>query len=246
MRQIILDTETTGIDPKEGHRIIEIGGVEVINRRLTGRHYHQYINPERLIDPEAIEVHGITDERVANEPVFAEIADAFWAFIEGAELVIHNAPFDVGFIDHELNLMNVHRQDKLGPVRQHCGVLDTLRMARERHPGQRNNLDALCKRYDIDNTQRVLHGALLDAEILAEVYLAMTGGQTALMLGSQESADKAQDSASTASGRRKVARGADALRVVMPTDAEWDAHQRKLEQLRQATGHCQWDTLNDR
>lgn len=247
MRQIILDTETTGIDPKEGHRIIEIGAVEVINRRLTGRHYHQYINPERLIDPEAIEVHGITDERVAQEPKFIEIVDAFWDFIKGAELVIHNAPFDVGFIDHELNMVNAQRAQALGPVRECCGVLDTLQMARQRHPGQRNNLDALCKRYDIDNTQRVLHGALLDAEILAEVYLAMTGGQTALMLGNQESSDKndGKNVTTSASNVQRVDLPTGSLRVVMPNQAELDAHQRKLEQLRQKAGSCQWDALNE-
>lgn len=161
MRQIVLDTETTGIEVRDGHRLIEIGGVEVINRRLTGRHYHQYINPERPIDPEAIEVHGITDARVANEPVFAEIAHEFWAFVQGAELVIHNAPFDVGFIDHEFAMVNRARgNDELGPLASKCGILDTLKMARDRHPGQRNSLDALCKRYDIDNGHRELHGAL--------------------------------------------------------------------------------------
>lgn len=246
MRQIILDTETTGIDPKEGHRIIEIGAVEVINRRLTGRHYHQYINPERLIDSEAIEVHGITDERVAQEPKFIDIVDAFWDFVKGAELVIHNAPFDVGFIDHELAMVNAQREQALGPVREFCGVLDTLQMARQRHPGQRNNLDALCKRYDIDNTQRVLHGALLDAEILAEVYLAMTGGQTALMLGSQENTDQKDKSTTTSASNVKhidVPEGS--LRVVMPSEAEMEAHQRKLDQLRQKAGSCQWDVLNE-
>ena len=193
MRQVILDTETTGIDPKDGHRLVEIGAVEMINRRFTGRTYHQYINPERHIDAEVVAVHGIDDAKVANEPVFAEIADDFWAFIEGAELVIHNAPFDVGFIDHELGMLNKRRQaPALGPVRDHCRILDTLVMAREMHPGQRNSLDALCKRYDIDNGHRVLHGALLDAEILADVYLAMTGGQTALTLDAESGGDKKQ------------------------------------------------------
>ncbi|WP_024950463.1 DNA polymerase III subunit epsilon [Cobetia crustatorum] len=189
MRQIILDTETTGIDPKEGHRLIEIGAVEMVNRRLTGRSYHQYVNPERLIDEEAMGVHGITDERVANEPVFADVADAFWEFIKGAQLIIHNAPFDVGFIDNEFRLINSARGTPLGPVADHCAILDTLKLARTKHPGQRNNLDALCKRYDIDNGHRVLHGALLDAEILGDVYLAMTGGQTALGLDTLDEGD---------------------------------------------------------
>ena len=190
MRQVILDTETTGIDPKDGHRLVEIGAIEMVNRRFTGRTYHQYINPERHIDAEVVAVHGIDDAKVANEPVFAAIADEFWAFIEGAELVIHNAPFDVGFIDHELGMLNRQRKSPvLGPVSDHCGVLDTLTMARKMHPGQRNSLDALCKRYDIDNGHRVLHGALLDSEILAEVYLAMTGGQTALGLDTLDEGD---------------------------------------------------------
>ena len=178
MRQIVLDTETTGLEPEAGHRIIEIGGIELVNRRFTGRTYHQYVNPERDIEAEAVEIHGITNERVANEPVFAQIADELWEFMRGAQLVIHNAPFDVGFFDHEFKLLNAVRGEPvLGPVAEHCSVLDTLKMARKMHPGQRNSLDALCKRYDIDNGQRVLHGALLDSEILAEVYLAMTGGQ---------------------------------------------------------------------
>ncbi|PRY65550.1 DNA polymerase-3 subunit epsilon [Vreelandella songnenensis] len=231
MRQVIMDTETTGIDPKDGHRIVEIGAVEMINRRFTGRTYHQYINPERHIDAEVVAIHGIDNEKVANEPVFAQIADEFWAFIEGAELVIHNAPFDVGFIDHELGLLNKTRGGApLGPVRQHCRVLDTLTMARAMHPGQRNSLDALCKRYDIDNGHRVLHGALLDSEILADVYLAMTGGQTALTLDAETSSEEQEDN-STSEGLsvQRLALTPGQLRVIRPTDEERAAHQAKCQ-----------------
>lgn len=235
MRQVILDTETTGIDPKEGHRLVEIGAVEMVNRRFTGRSYHQYINPERHIDAEVVAVHGIDDAKVANEPVFADIADEFWAFIEGAELVIHNAPFDVGFIDHELRLLNERRNaPALGPVKNHCRILDTLVMAREKHPGQRNNLDALCKRYDIDNGHRVLHGALLDAEILADVYLAMTGGQTAFSLDADvTSSQQQQENVGLAIQRLSLAPGQ--LRVVRPTAEEQAAHREKC-----ATHQLRW------
>ena len=241
MRQIILDTETTGIDPKEGHRLIEIGAVEMINRRLTGRTYHQYVNPERLIDAEAIGVHGITDERVANEPVFAEIADAFWDFIKGAQLVIHNAPFDVGFIDHEFGLINSGRANPLGPVADHCAILDTLKLAREKHPGQRNNLDALCKRYDIDNGHRVLHGALLDAEILGDVYLAMTGGQTALGLDVIEEGDGEEGGIV---GVRRLR--ADRPRLVTPglSALELERHSAWCEEIRGKADECLFDRLS--
>ncbi len=176
MRQIVLDTETTGLDPAQGHRIIEIGCVELLNRRLTGNHFHHYLQPDRDIDEGAFEVHGISNEFLLDKPRFATIADDFLNFVNGAELVIHNAPFDVGFIDAELKLVG---ETKLESV---STVLDTLVMAREMYPGQRNNLDALCKRLEIDNSQRTLHGALLDAEILADVYLLMTGGQVSLSL----------------------------------------------------------------
>lgn len=246
MRQVILDTETTGIDPRAGHRLIEIGAVEMVNRRLTGNTYHQYINPEREIEAEAMAVHGITDERVANEPLFADIADAFWAFIDGAELVIHNAPFDVGFIDHETQRLNKARgEPALGPVAERCAILDTLTMARKMHPGQRNSLDALCKRYAIDNGHRVLHGALLDAEILADVYLTMTGGQTALMLDSRgdEQERSSSDEGGGLSVRRLAAERA-RLSVVAPDASEWQAHQDKLEHIRQVAGECQWDSVH--
>ncbi|WP_106478072.1 DNA polymerase III subunit epsilon [Phytohalomonas tamaricis] len=242
MRQIVLDTETTGIDPNEGHRLVEIGGVEVINRRLTGRHYHQYINPERNIDAEVVEIHGITNERVANEPVFAQIADEFWEFIKGAELVIHNAAFDVGFLDHEFNRLNQMRgEPRLGPVASACKILDTLKLARDMHPGQRNNLDALCKRYDIDNGHRELHGALLDSEILADVYLAMTGGQTALLLGANETDNDTEGGVDV--GTRRLSADRRPLRVIRPQNSELDAHNAKLETLRKATGECVWDRL---
>lgn len=242
MRQIVLDTETTGIDPKEGHRLIEIGAIEVANRRLTGRSYHQYINPDRSIEAEAVGIHGITDERVANEPRFAEIADAFWEFIHGAELIIHNAAFDVGFIDHEFQLLKAQRGEPvLGPVADHCQVLDTLKMARDRHPGQRNSLDALCKRYAIDNGHRVLHGALLDAEILADVYLAMTGGQTALTLDAD--VGKALEGGAAASRIRRLPTDRPRLAVPVPSDEEWAAHQAKLASIRDSAGECRWDAM---
>ena len=231
MRQVILDTETTGIDPKQGHRLVEIGAVEMVNRRLTGRTYHQYINPERHIDAEVVAIHGIDDEKVANEPVFAQVADAFWAFIEGAELVIHNAPFDVGFIDHELAKLNPQRPAMaFVPVAERCAILDTLTMARKKHPGQRNSLDALCKRYDINNGHRVLHGALLDAEILADVYLAMTGGQTALTLDAEAQNDEpANGTGGGAQGLaiQRMSLSPGQLRVIAPGADEEAAHQAK-------------------
>ncbi|SDJ79869.1 DNA polymerase III subunit epsilon [Billgrantia gudaonensis] len=240
MRQIVLDTETTGIDPREGHRLIEIGAVELVNRRLTGNNYHQYINPEREIEAEAVEIHGITNERVADEPRFAEIAHDFWNFIRGAELVIHNAAFDVGFIDHEFQRLADHGEPRLGPVAEHCRILDTLKLARDRHPGQRNNLDALCKRYDIDNGHRVLHGALLDAEILADVYLAMTGGQTALTLDADEARSN-DDAVAGGLAIRRLSLEAGSLRVFAPDESEMEAHRAKLERIRQSAGHCLWD-----
>ena len=173
MRQVVLDTETTGLEVSQGHRVIEIGCVEVIDRRATERHYHQYINPERQIDEGAMEVHGISNEFLADKPVFKVIADDFLEFIDGSELIIHNAPFDVGFIDAELSRF----ARDLPLVKERCAVLDTLKLARQLYPGQKNSLDVLCKRYDIDNSSRELHGALLDARILADVYLAMTGGR---------------------------------------------------------------------
>jgi len=181
MRQIVLDTETTGLEPAAGHRVIEIGCVELVNRRPTQNRFHRYINPEREVDRGALEVHGIENEFLATQPKFAEIAHEFIEFVKGAELVIHNADFDVEFLNHELKrLPDLPRQ-----IRDCCGVLDTLALARRLHPGQRNSLDALAKRYNVDNSKRELHGALLDAQILAEIYLAMTGGQVSLSLESE-------------------------------------------------------------
>lgn len=181
MRQIVLDTETTGIGHELGHRIIEIGCVELQDRKLTGNHFHVYLNPQRAVDEGAFRVHGISTEFLQDKPLFKDIADEFMRFVEGTELIIHNAPFDMGFLNAELALIN-------WPVllKDYCTVFDTLVLAREKHPGQRNSLDALCKRYEIDNSNRTLHGALLDAEILASVYLAMTGGQANLFEDSTE------------------------------------------------------------
>ena len=177
MRQIVLDTETTGLKASLGDRIVEIGGVELINRQFTGNTYHRYINPERDIDVEVSNIHGHTRESLANEPRFEDIAVELLEYIKGAELIIHNAPFDIGFLNNEFKLTG-HSEDE---VQQHCTILDTLDMARKKHPGQKNNLDALCKRYHVDNTMRTLHGALLDAGLLAKVYLQMTGGQMTLL-----------------------------------------------------------------
>ena len=223
MRQIVLDTETTGLEPADGHRIIEIGCVELLDRRLTGNTYHQYIQPDREIDAGAIEVHGITNEQLADKPRFADIAAEFLEFIHGAELVIHNAPFDVGFIDHEFRL----QQDSPGRVSDHCTVLDTLLMARRMHPGQRNSLDALCRRYQIDNSQRELHGALLDAEILADVYLAMTGGQVSLSLDAASSARRE----GTEQSIRRLPGDRAALKVIHATPEELAVHELRLDSI---------------
>ncbi len=182
MRQIVLDTETTGLETSQGHRIIEIGCVELVERRITANHWHYYMNPEREVDTGAYEVHGISNEFLQDKPLFADLADKFLEYIAGAELIIHNALFDVGFLNYELSLLD----DGKPPIESVCSVLDTLMMARQKHPGQKNSLDALCKRYDIDNSHRSVHGALLDARILADVYLFMTGGQTSLGLDQVE------------------------------------------------------------
>jgi DNA polymerase-3 subunit epsilon len=182
MRQIVLDTETTGLEISQGHRVIEIGCVELVNRRVTGNHWHHYFNPQREIDAGAFEVHGISSEFLQDKPRFDELATEFLDYVTGAELIIHNAAFDIGFLNHELGMP----ESRLAPLEESCSVLDTLLLARQKHPGQRNNLDALCKRYDIDNSQRSLHGALLDARILADVYLSMTGGQTSLGLDADQ------------------------------------------------------------
>lgn len=232
MRQIVLDTETTGLDPESGHRIIEIGCIEIANRRITDRRYHQYINPEREIDPGAIEVHGLTTEFLATKPAFAEVAEEFLDFVRGAELIIHNAPFDTAFLDYELKLFG----EEWGSVHDYCRVFDTLRLAREIHPGQRNSLDALCRRYQVDNTHREQHGALLDAELLADVYLAMTGGQVDLQLTAAISPAHiaAEGSASAAAARAGIP-------VIAPTAAELAAHRANLEGIDEVSdGGCLW------
>lgn len=239
MRQIILDTETTGLDPVQGHRIIEIGCVEMINRRLTGDSYHQYINPDREIDQGAIEVHGITNESLADKPFFADIASDFLEYVKGAELIIHNAPFDIGFLNHEFKLLNKNKPEKM---EQHCSVIDTLRMARKMHPGQRNDLNSLCRRYTIDNAQRTLHGALLDAEILADVYLAMTGGQTGLF---EEGAKEAGGDANSSISIKRLDENRPALRVILATAEEEKAHEKWIAELDEsAGGQSLWSQLN--
>ena len=231
MRQIILDTETTGLDHSLGHRVIEIAAVEMVNRRFTERHYHQYINPERDIDAGAVEVHGITAEFLADKPKFADVAKDLLEFVAGAELIIHNAPFDVGFLNHELALL------KLPPVEKHCqGITDTLRMAKGLHPGKRNSLDALCERHQVDNSARTLHGALLDARLLAEVYLAMTRGQDSLLMDIGESTSPLLDGS--------VDMDSIELLVVRATAEELVAHAKQLEDIDKASkGGCLWKKL---
>ncbi len=231
MRQIILDTETTGINPQAGHRVIEIGCVEMIDRKLTGNHYHVYINPQREVEQEAISVHGITNEFLADKPVFSTIADEFYQFIHGSELVIHNAAFDVGFINHEFSLL----KKPLPPVEEFCSVLDTLAMARKKHPGQKNSLDALCKRYGISNAHRELHGALLDAEILADVYLLLSGGQTILSL------DKDAEDDQGVAAPRRVSAERGALSVIKASEEEEKAHLKYLEGIKKASGSLVWE-----
>lgn len=229
MRQIVLDTETTGLEVSQGHRIIEIGCVELVNRKLTGNHYHQYINPHREIDQGAIEVHGITSDFLADKPAFEKIAAAFMEFVQGAELVIHNAPFDLGFLNSELQRL----VGASGTLEEQCTVTDTLVMARSKHPGQRNSLDALCLRYEVDNSQRDLHGALLDAEILADVYLAMTGGQTALQLS-----DSGNDNDGQARKELivRLPTNRERLPVIKATSKELEAHKSQLEAIAAITG----------
>ena len=227
MRQIVLDTETTGLEPSEGHRIIEIGCVELVDRKLTGNNWHQYIQPDRDIDPGAVEVHGITNEFLADKPRFGDLVEDFIDYVRGAELVIHNAPFDVGFLDAEL--AHCGREERVADL---CGVLDTLAMARRMHPGQKNSLDALCRRYEIDNSHRDLHGALLDAEILADVYLIMTGGQVALSLGGQTDG---QGNAAPEAIRRLPA-DRPPLKVIRASDAEQAAHEARLAAIAEACG----------
>jgi DNA polymerase-3 subunit epsilon len=234
MRQIVLDTETTGLEPELGHRIIEIGCVELVNRRVTGRTFHRYLNPERAIDEGAISVHGIKRADLDDKPKFADIAAELTEFIKDAELVIHNAAFDVAFLDAELARV----QGEARAVASLCRVLDTLALARSMHPGQRNNLDALCKRYDVDNSRRDLHGALLDAQILADVYLAMTGGQVGLALSETSASSRTADGGQPV---RALVRTAIPLVVVMATEEEARAHESMLAIIAKASGgRCLW------
>ncbi len=236
MRQIVLDTETTGLEPKQGHRIIEIGCVELIDRRPSGNNFHQYLQPDREIDDAAVEVHGITTEFLADKPRFEDVADDFISYVDGAELIIHNAPFDVGFLNAELE--RAGRGE--GLLERLCKITDTLVMARKKHPGQRNSLDALCRRYEIDNSQRQLHGALLDSEILADLYLVMTGGQGALSFGGPSEEGDGESGAAI----RRLATGRRPLVVVRATESERQAHEQRLDALEKACGQpCVWRRL---
>ncbi|MGF1683704.1 DNA polymerase III subunit epsilon [Photobacterium makurazakiensis] len=224
-RIIVFDTETTGMNMTgphyEGHCIVEIGAVEIINRKLTGNSFHVYIKPDRLIDPEAIDVHGITDEFLVDKPLYREVHDEFMEFIRGAELVAHNAPFDTGFMDYEFGKID----PSIGKTADFCKVTDTLEMAKRLFPGKRNNLDVLCSRYGIDNSHRTLHGALLDAEILADVYLLMTGGQTSLAL----SAGNEDRDAGAENEIRRLASGRKALKIIRASADEIEAHESRLD-----------------
>ena len=233
MRQVVLDTETTGLEPELGHRIIEIGGVELVNRRLTGRRLHYYLQPDREIDDGALEVHGITREFLHDKPRFADVHADLLAFVSDAEVIIHNAPFDVAFLDHEIARLG----DPGLRIGSRCRILDSLALARQLHPGQRNSLDALCRRYGIDNSARELHGALLDAEILADVYLAMTGGQAELVLGG---AGETAAATSTSHDARR-ARRAGSIPVVRASREEIEAHASQLVRIDEKSGgRCLW------
>ncbi len=236
MRQIVLDTETTGLNPDQGHRVIEIGCVELVNRRATGETYHVYLNPDRDIDEGAVAVHGLSREFLDDKPRFADIVDEFLDFVDDAQLLIHNAPFDIGFLDMELRRL----KNPYALMGARCEVVDTLVIARQRHPGQRNSLDALCKRYHVDNSGRTLHGALLDSQLLGEMYLAMTGGQGKLLL----SEDTEDSSGLANSTRRPVSREGLELVVHRATSTEADAHEQKLDQIEQSYGSTSvWRSL---
>lgn len=239
MRQVVLDTETTGLEVEEGHRIVEIGAVVLINRDITDSKFHQYINPEREISKEASQIHGITNERLTDSPVFRDIADEFLEFIGDADLVIHNARFDIGFLNNELALIDNYTDKEL---QARCQIIDTLELARNKHPGQRNDLDSLCQRYGVNNSNRALHGALLDAELLAHVYLQMTGGQ-ATLLGEQDG------ETSSLHGRkqpRQQIRNSDALIRAAVTREDLQLHEKWLDMLRQqkqGDGKIVWDRV---
>tara|TARA_B110000967_G_scaffold178091_1_gene192644 strand:- start:2355 stop:3074 length:720 start_codon:yes stop_codon:yes gene_type:complete len=239
MRQIVLDTETTGLETSQDHRIIEIGCVELVGRKLTGRHYHQYINPQRKVDEGAMEVHGISDQFLEDKPLFDQVAKEFLEFVDGADLVIHNAPFDVGFINHEIAKLS----GKYQVIETSCRIIDTLALARQKHPGQKNNLDALCKRYGVDNSARDLHGALLDAEILADVYLLMTGGQVNLNINDQS--NSANGEVNGKSSIRRLSADRTPLRIIKPSEAELSLHQQKLDAINKSSGACVWMGSSD-
>ena len=232
MRQIILDTETTGLETSDGHRVIEIGCVELIDRRPSENRFHQYINPQRDIEDGAMEVHGISNEFLQDKPLFGDVVGDLLEFVAGSELIIHNAPFDIGFLDWELSLLN--RSDRMT---DHVAVLDTLGLARDLHPGQRNSLDALCKRYEVDNSSRTLHGALLDAEILADVYLAMTGGQSDLGLSFQTDEPVELETGDIDLGERPQ------LLVLTANAGEARAHEARIRAIQEKSGHCLWKDL---
>jgi DNA polymerase-3 subunit epsilon len=232
-RLIVLDTETTGLSYQDGHRIIEIGAIELLNRRFTGKRFHAYINPERFIDEGALAVHGISNEFLADKALFKEISGDFIDFIEGAELIIHNAPFDVGFINYEFSLLENFNKT----IADYCTVFDTLKFAKQKHQGQRNSLDALCKRYGVDNSQRELHGALLDAEILADVFLLMTGGQFSLL--EQTTQDNKTRPTTVAqplfNGQRKP------LKIIYCSEEERVQHEKCLAAIEKTAGTCLWN-----
>ena len=236
LRQIVLDTETTGLEVSDGNRLIEIGAVELLERKITGKQFHYYLNPQRSIEEGALEVHGITEDFLQDKPLFADVSAEFIEFIQGAELVIHNAAFDLAFLDAELAML----VNPPGQVVDFASVLDTLELAREMHPGQRNSLDALCKRYEIDNSNRSLHGALLDAQLLAEVYLAMTGGQTDLGLSFEVSHNRTELNADVDVHDRPP------LRVVHPTMDELAQHHDRLLRIQKASGSCLWLEMEER
>jgi DNA polymerase-3 subunit epsilon len=233
----VLDTETTGLEPQQGHRVIEIGAVELLDRKLTGRHFHKYLNPQRDIDDGAFEVHGLSQEFLSDKPLFAEVVDELVSFVKDAEVIIHNAEFDVSFLDHEFSRL----EQSPGRMSNICRVTDSLAMARHKHPGQKNNLDALCRRYHVDNSARALHGALLDAEILADVYLLITGGQTALFAGTQNGAEGVEiDPGQLTSLSRDRA----PLKILMPSAEELAAHEAVLDLLDTTSGASVWRKLS--
>ncbi len=233
MRQVVLDTETTGLEVDQGHRILEIGCVEIVGRRITRRHFHHYVNPQRQIDEGALEVHGISPDFLADKPLFSDIWESFLDFVKGSELIIHNAAFDIAFIDHEMQLMS----EVSGCLADHCSFIDSLELARNKHPGQKNSLDALCKRYNVDNSQRDLHGALMDDEIIADVYLLLTGGQVTLSLGGEGQANEA-------TAVKRVKKDRPPLRVIRANADELQRHHEKLDKLEQASeSGCVWKQL---